>query len=72
MPEIKREFKKKLLVKELIKNEISPADLANIDEDWELRIKVLNMLLIKGAKFSPESDVKILNKFMPMVEKVFL
>ena len=72
MSEEKREFKDKLPVKDLIKHKISPADLADIDADWNLRIKILNMLMIKGEKFSPDTDVRILNKFMPMVEKVFL
>jgi len=69
---VEREFKEELTVEDLIKNDLTPMDLQKAGEDWNIMIKILNALQVKGPKITTKIGLKELTKLQEKISKAFL
>jgi len=69
---VDRTFKDKLLIADLIKLKINPAELAKAMDNWKTMISIMNALLKTGPKITDKIDLKEFNKIQKIISKAFL
>ena len=70
---VDRTFKDKLLIADLIKLKINPAELAKAMDNWKTMISIMNALLKTGPKITDKNlDLKEFNKIQKIISKAFL